>query len=76
LLRFTPWFCHDACKNWQSFQFAVASEISHNLHFLDIFSDIVEQHKGKLSDCCESDARNWLKQVREKIEKIPNFSEV
>ena len=68
-----------SCSEWPPFQFKVIRDVSQDLAALDgpLFWETVEVHKGEL-EChiCLLRSERWVMLVRDKIGKIPKYSQV
>ena len=69
-----------SCSEWPPFQFNVIQDISQDLSALDgtSFWATVEVHKRELEDChiCQLRSERWVMLVRDKMGKIPKYSQV
>jgi len=65
------------CNAWNHFQLAVFEEVRRDMSTLDDLLSIATKQKWRLHDCCICCTRSDLviSQVKEKIKKLPNYSE-
>ena len=67
-----------SCAAWPPFQLDVIERVTRDLRVLDSFVDIVQRNERSLASChhCRLRSARWASLVKDKIDSLPNFSEV